>query len=95
MNLFNDYFLKYTDKELQYYAQQGLEFEEVEFLYKPFLNDLQGDKLTLDDASGFVNELTDTQKKKLFGLAEDLLDLFDPDEKLLDLLDMLDPNYSL
>ena len=91
MKLFNDYTYEYTDQELQYYSSMGIEMDKLKLLYKPLLKDWLEDKLTKEELFSYLEPLSSNQEKQFIDYLEGELDFLDPDEKILDLLELLDP----
>jgi hypothetical protein len=95
MNFTTPYFLTYTSTELEYYKSVGVYKDpDSNFLPSKFLKDLEKGLLSEEVVKEVVSSLTPTQKEELYEMTMETLDPFGPEESMMELLDLLDPEYS-
>jgi hypothetical protein len=94
MNFLTQFFYKLNKVELQYYKDAGVDKKAIEFLPSAFVAAFQKGNLTDEQANEVIASLSYEQKKKLYDDLMSTMDPFSPDEKLMDLLDLLDPDET-
>jgi hypothetical protein len=90
-----NYFTKLTSEVLAYYRKYSTkDVSREQFNKTAFLADYGDNTLTDEQALQVLNQLDYSSRKKLYKEVLSSLDLLDPDERMLDLLDLMDPNNT-
>jgi hypothetical protein len=90
-----NYFTKLTADVLAYYRKYSTkDVSREQFNKTAFLADYGDNTLTDEQALEVLNQLDYSSRKKLYKEVLDGVDFFDPDERMLDLLDLMDPNKT-
>ena len=86
-----NYFTQLSAEVLAYYRKfSNKDVSREQFNKTAFLADYSNDKLSDEQALQVLNKLDYSSRKKLYKEVLGSLDLLDPDEMMLDLLDLLD-----
>lgn len=94
MNFITQFFYKLNKVELQYYQDAGVDKKAIEFLPNAFTLAYQKGNLSDEQVQEVIAALSYEQKKKLYEDLMSTIDFIAPDEKLVELLDLLDPDET-
>jgi hypothetical protein len=90
-----NYFTKLTSEVLAYYRKYSTkDVSREQFNKTAFLADYSSGTLNNEQALEVLNQLDYSSRKKLYKEVLDDTDLLDPDEKMVDLLDLMDPEIT-
>ena len=87
-----NYFKQLTAEIFAYYRRlSSTNTSRTQFNRAAFLDDVSNDKLSNEQVVEVLNQLDYSSKKDLYDYVMTYIDVFDPDEKMVELLDLLDP----
>jgi hypothetical protein len=90
-----NYFKTISAEVLSYYKLHStLDLSRKQFEQSAFLRDYEIGKLTIEDALKVLSQLDHSTRKKLYASVLEGIDIRDPDERMLDLLDLMDPDKT-
>jgi 5'-deoxynucleotidase YfbR-like HD superfamily hydrolase len=90
-----NYFTQLSAEVLAYYRKfSNKDVSREQFNKTAFLADYSNDKLSNEQALQVLNKLDYSSRKKLYKQVLDGIDPINPTEKMLDLLELLDPDET-
>ena len=90
-----NYFTQLSAEVLAYYRKfSNKDVSREQFNKTAFLADYSNDKLSNEQALQVLNKLDLSTRKKLYKQVLDDIDPINPTEKMLDLLELLDPDKT-
>ena len=90
-----NYFTQLSAEVLAYYRKfSNKDVSREQFNKTAFLADYSNDKLSNEQALQVLNKLDLSTRKKLYKQVLDDIDPINPNEKMLDLLELLDPDET-
>ena len=90
-----NYFTQLSAEVLAYYRKfSNKDVSREQFNKTAFLADYSNDKLSNEQALQVLNKLDLSTRKKLYKQVLDDIDPLNPTEKMLDLLELLDPDET-
>ena len=90
-----NYFTQLSAEVLAYYRKfSNKDVSREQFNKTAFLADYSNDKLSNEQALHVLNKLDLSTRKKLYKQVLDDIDPLNPTEKMLDLLELLDPDET-
>jgi hypothetical protein len=89
------YITQLTDEELLYYTSNSTNPpQKVTLDWKQLTTDLESGVITSDEVTELLGQLDSGTIKDTFYKVLSNVDIFDPEESYLDLLDLLDPTNT-